>query len=855
MIQINEILWEMYHGTSVPKQLYINFPDITLDNSHIFDFSMEESLSSDTDILFGSCEATQFKARVEGVGKDIVGKKCRIYHIVDEQYEMPLGTYIIDSVSKKDDLGYREIIGYDEIYTKLSVDVTTWYKSLAFPMPLKTLRQSLFAYVSIPITNQELILDDLQIERTIEPQSLNGRDVAQAIGEVNGTFGHIGRDGKFKYIHLGYTGLYPAEDLYPSEELFPEEADSVFESSTVFSCVREEYEVAGIDCLQIRQEEGDVGSVVFDTRNYKNPYIITGNFLLYGKNSTQLNEIGRTIFDYIKNRPYTPYTANVIGLPYLEVGDGITFTTKKDNFLSYVMKRKLSGIQSLRDELSASGNQYRDNEVSPNDEIKMVKGKTTKIEKSVDGIKTTVKNLETSTDTKFEQTSEQIAAEAKRAIESEENLSAKIKIEADRITSEVTRAQGAEIKLLSSISQTAQEIRTEVKNAEEGLTNTISQTESRLTIKINDDIKDLSTSINATIEGLTTTVTGLNGDFSSLKQTVEGWTFTTEDGETKISGNYIGSGLIEGSEISTDSVYITNEGIEIADIEIFEDGVSASTSGKIVAGLADQYGNGTGDDHGVNIVIYGSYLTVGEGRRGYSNTYYWFNRFKEDVNGYTDPHVFKGTVGFMNGINTSRMALGNEKAVLYSSEQGIETQSSISSAGNLVCTGTKNRAVETTDYGIVLMNTLETTGAYFSDIGFGKIVEGKCYVYADNKFLEVIDQNNEYHVLVTQTSKEKIYYTKKEKDYFIVYGEDNATFDWIMIAKQKGYETERMESGIEMKEQEIEVDEAIFIKDDIPANTSEEYMDKFDYDLAEEAISYINEENRKENKIVEDWMI
>ncbi len=111
-------------------------------------------------------------------------------------------------------------------------------------------------------------MDNLQIERTIEPQTLNGRDVAQAIGEINGTFGHIGRDGKFKYIHLGSTGLYPAEDLYPSEELFPAEADSIFESSTVFSCTREEYEVAGIDCLQIRQEEGDVGSVVYDSANY-----------------------------------------------------------------------------------------------------------------------------------------------------------------------------------------------------------------------------------------------------------------------------------------------------------------------------------------------------------------------------------------------------------------------------------------------------------------------------------------------------------------------------------------------------------------------------------------------------------
>lgn len=554
MIQIEEELWKMYHGSSVPKQLYIVFPNVTLDNSHIFDFSMEESLSSDTDMLFGSCEATQFKARVEGVGKDIVGKKCRIYHIVNEQYEMPLGTYIVDSVSKKDDLGYREIIGYDEIYTKLNIDVTEWYKSLAFPMPLKIFRQSFFAYVNIPIKDQELILDDLQIEKTIDPQTFKGREVAQAIGEINGTFGHIDRDGKFKYIHLGYTGLYPAEDLYPSEELFPEEADSVFESSTVFSCVREEYEVAGIDCLQIRQEEGDVGSVVFDTRNYKNPYIITGNFLLYGKNSTQLNEIGRTIFDYIKNRPYTPYTANVIGLPYLEVGDGITFTTKKDNFLSFVMKRKLSGIQSLRDELSASGNQYRDNEVSPNDEIEMLKGKSMIIKKSVEGLKVVVSDLEADTNSKFEQTANRITAEVASI---NKDMTSRFEITNNAITAEVKRATDEEGKLSGRIDVTARDITLEVNRAtkaEGNLSSRISVTEKNIELKV--DKSGVISAINISPENIR-----IQGKKIQLDGEV---TFNNSNplvlspGTTTINGGCIKTGTIDASVANITNINASN---------------------------------------------------------------------------------------------------------------------------------------------------------------------------------------------------------------------------------------------------------------------------------------------------------
>ena len=197
------------------------------------------------------------------------------------------------------------------------------------------------------------------------------------------------------------------------------------------------------------------------------------------------------------------------------------------------------------------------------------------------------------------------------------------------------------------------------------------------------------------------------------------------------------------------------------------------------------------------------------------------------------------------------MALGDESTALYASERGIETQSSISSNGNLICTGTKNRAVETKDYGVVLMNTLETTGAYFSDIGSGTIIDGSCDIHIDSKFEEVIDSKSEYHVLITQTSNGRIDYTKKEDGYFVVYGSDGTAFDWIIIARQKDYQGERMETGEVIEDNEIQIDESIFRKDYAPAHISEKYADELDYDLATDAIKYINEINNKEKKIME----
>ncbi len=520
MIEINEELRDLYYQSSVSKQLYIVFPGITLTNEQIFDFSIEENLSSDTDIVFGTCNASVFKARVEGVSKEMVGQKCSIYHIVDSTYNMPLGTYVIDGVSKKDDLGYREITGYDEIYTKLAADVTDWYKALALPMPLKTFRQSLFAYVGITVAEQELINDEMIVERTIEPATLNGRTVAQAIGEINGTFGHIGRDGKFKYVSLGNTGLYPAEDLYPSEDLYPAEADSKFESSVTFSCTREEYEVSPIDCLQIRQEEGDVGTVVFDTRNYTNPYIVTGNFLVYGKSASQLAEISRTLFDHIKGIPYTPYEARTVGLPYMEVGDGVTFVQKADNFLSFVLKRKLSGIQSLRDEISATGSQYRNNEVSPNDEIEMLKGRSMSIQKSVDGLKIEISDLEADTIARFDATAASIKAQVSSL---DESLSGKIEL-------------------------TKQSLTTEINNTAEGLNSKIEQTASSIAARVN-GLEGAYAALEIDLEDIVLAISDMDGNLTKLQIDIEGFTFTSGGGTVKIKGDCIETGTLKSISV------------------------------------------------------------------------------------------------------------------------------------------------------------------------------------------------------------------------------------------------------------------------------------------------------------------
>lgn len=115
--------------------------------------------------------------------------------------------------------------------------------------------------------------------------------------------------------------------------------------------------------------------------------------------------------------------------------------------------------------------------------------------------------------------------------------------------------------------------------------------------------------------------------------------------------------------------------------------------------------------------------------------------------------------------------------------------------GNFSCTGTKNRIVETENFGQVKMNAFETAGAYFADIMSGRIAaDGKCVIYLDRKFAETIDRDCEYQVILTAVGKASELYVIKYEEYFTVCGQAGTDFDCMIIGRQKGYVTSYADS-------------------------------------------------------------
>lgn len=374
--------------------------------------------------------------------------------------------YEAQNTSKDED---NELYRWIEVY---QCQRKTTTKRIYAKTTLKKLRESLLNHLNIPFIEQDLINDDITIERTFDTSDTGeiiGTDILKYICELNAGFGKINRDGKFEVIQLTSAGLYPEETLYPSEDLYPEESNYELLSAeeneaNYISVAYEEYETEAITGVIVKSNSDNIGQVV-GTKD--NAYMLTGNPLIYNKTSEDLTKIGQNIFAKIKGITYRPNTTTLEGLPYLETGDYYILTKNNDDVGSPIFTRTLAGIQALKDTFESKGNKLRVNEDSQTSEMMALQSRMLKIQKGVDGLLIEVTDLDENTSSRFEQTASKIEAEVKRASNAEGELSGRITVTADAITQEVTRAKAEEATLSGRINVTASQITAEVKRAED----------------------------------------------------------------------------------------------------------------------------------------------------------------------------------------------------------------------------------------------------------------------------------------------------------------------------------------------------------------------------------------------------
>ena len=527
---------------SVDKQLNIVSDDgkinITNTELHQEKFELTESLCSESELTFGACEAGMIKFTVSNVFLPMKGKWLTAKMTLDGHEDKPfqIGRYKVYSDTPTADRTCRDVVAYDALYDILSSDVTDWYNQILpqkdSKVTLKQFRDSFFNHFGVEQEEVSLVNDEMIIEKTVEVkasssgssdtaetstigEAISGKEVLFCILEINGCMGNIGRVGKFRYVYLTQEmqGLYPANDLYPADDLYPRNPKSTsISKSQYISAQYEDYIVRTIDKLQIREKENDIGAIVGDGGN---TYVIEGNFLVYGKGTKELNEIGEKTLSKIKGIIYRPFSADCKGNPCLEVGDAVRLTTKYELIETYILKRTLKGIQALRDDLEADGEEYRTSKVNGiQRSILQLKGKSNTLERSIEETKSTFVDVEKGLQSQITQTATEIRSEVKNTTD---GLSSRITQNSESITAEVNRATNAEGTLSSKITQTAESITAEVNRATEKegqLAAAIQINADGITSKVSRD--SVVSEINQSAEGLK-----IRADLLELRGSVE----------------------------------------------------------------------------------------------------------------------------------------------------------------------------------------------------------------------------------------------------------------------------------------------------------------------------------------------
>lgn len=535
MLDISTELKELYKTDYLPyrsepilKDLTFTFADpvLVIENDKVVagSFDLQESLNSSEDLAFGSCEAATIKVKFADITHDINGKSFVLTQTVDGT-EIKLGTFTVDSAIEQDNRRFLEVTAYDNM-RKFDRDVVEWYELLTFPLTLKAMRESLCTHCGVEYVDSSLPNDGMTVTKTISSNTLNGLEVLRSLEQINGAFGHIGRDGKLQHKVLSKTVV-----------------DDTILSGSYKKLKYEKYSTKPIDKLQINQEDGDVGAIVGTGTNC---YKIQDNFLVYGKSASALQTIADNAAINILGITYIPYTCEMLGLPYLEVGDRVTYGTA---ITSYILSRNLKGIQSISDAIETKGNEEIVQVTSVNTEVKQLRGKTNVLTRDVEKMESTI--------TEFDK---QISVLLPGPWYPDGSL-----------LPCQNNMTNLEYEINSKIIQTAKEITTEVNNVSEQLNTKIAQTDTSITAQVNNLSANMNAKFAITDAEISTKVEK-NGIISSINQSAESITINASkinltgyatfsglsDGTTVINGGCITTGTINGDLVNVINIKAEN---------------------------------------------------------------------------------------------------------------------------------------------------------------------------------------------------------------------------------------------------------------------------------------------------------
>lgn len=333
----------------IDKQLILQFDETQITNDMIYadQFSLTQSICSESELRYGGCESSMIKLKITtkdtGWAQEQAEFTAKMVLNHDYIHPFKIGSFKIASSTVSYDQYYRDIVAYDKMYTMCQEDITAWANGLSYPMPLKTFRELLFARLNCEYIDADLINDKAIIYAPPAMyKSLYAGDVLKDICEVNACFGIIDNEDRFKFVMIKRSenvGRVVVESEYPKRNI-----------------QQEDYSTTPIGGMFLYQKHTDkIIKYTVDT----NPYVFEARALYFGEDDTSLNTICSNFYSEVRNTSrYYPFSAkNITGNLCVECGDRLQIAINggDENIDDYIFEKETTGIQVLKDSYAAQG--------------------------------------------------------------------------------------------------------------------------------------------------------------------------------------------------------------------------------------------------------------------------------------------------------------------------------------------------------------------------------------------------------------------------------------------------------------------------------------------------------------------
>lgn len=330
-----------------------------------------ESVNSGTELTLGSvcCACLELSVLTPAGGLTIgQGAEIAYYQVDDAGARTLIGQFTCEKPTRST-AGTYKVTAYDQI-SWTDRDLSPWLRGLTgWPYSLYAFAGMVCAQCGLELANTSLPNGSYQIQQ-FYADGITGRRLLQWIGEASAQFCRATPEGK---IQFGW---------YQQREGLAIGPGSYYWESLSY----EDYQVAAIDQVQIKQGEGDVGIIhPADAGGGSNTYIIDSNLLLTTGSDTALRPIAQAIYNAIHAIRYTPCKVAIMASLGVRAGDIAPVTDANGNTITtYVMTRTTSG---QRDTLESTGSARRDSVTAAHSNtLQNLHGRILKILATIDGL-------------------------------------------------------------------------------------------------------------------------------------------------------------------------------------------------------------------------------------------------------------------------------------------------------------------------------------------------------------------------------------------------------------------------------------------------------------------------------------